>query len=63
MIGQVTYLSDEPMRLKFGRRLKDKTDFAVSFAPVGARRLFDPQCAPHQNGESVFKQWQALMRP
>ena len=27
MIGHITYLSDESMRLKFGRRLQDKTDF------------------------------------
>jgi homoserine O-acetyltransferase len=31
MIGHVTYLSDESMRLKFGRRLKDKTDFSFNF--------------------------------
>jgi homoserine O-acetyltransferase len=31
MIGHVTYLSDEAMRLKFGRRLKDKTDFSFNF--------------------------------
>lgn len=28
MIGHITYLSDEAMRLKFGRRLQDKTDFS-----------------------------------
>lgn len=31
MIGHITYLSDEAMRLKFGRRLQDKTDFSFSF--------------------------------
>ncbi|MDJ0781413.1 MAG: homoserine O-acetyltransferase [Desulfosarcinaceae bacterium] len=31
MIGHVTYLSDAAMRLKFGRRLKDKTDFSFNF--------------------------------
>ncbi|NNL76358.1 MAG: alpha/beta fold hydrolase, partial [Desulfobacterales bacterium] len=33
MIGHVTYLSDESMRLKFGRRLQDKSDFSFSFDP------------------------------
>ena len=33
MIGHVTYLSDESMRLKFGRRLQDKNDFSFSFNP------------------------------
>jgi len=28
MIGHITYLSDEAMRRKFGRRLKDKKDFS-----------------------------------
>jgi len=31
MIGHVTYLSDESMRLKFGRRLQDKGDFSFNF--------------------------------
>lgn len=31
MIGHVTYLSDESMRLKFGRRLQDKSDFSFNF--------------------------------
>ncbi len=31
MIGHITYLSDEAMRRKFGRRLQDKTDFSFSF--------------------------------
>ncbi len=31
MIGHVTYLSDEAMRRKFGRRLQDKTDFSFDF--------------------------------
>ncbi len=30
MIGHVTYLSDEAMRQKFGRRLQDKTDFSFN---------------------------------
>jgi len=33
MIGHVTYLSDQSMRLKFGRRLQDKSDFSFSFDP------------------------------
>jgi len=33
MIGHVTYLSDESMRLKFGRRLQDKRDFSFNFDP------------------------------
>ncbi len=28
MIGHITYLSDDAMRLKFGRRLQDKNDFS-----------------------------------
>lgn len=32
MIGHITYLSDESMRLKFGRRLQDKSDFSSDFA-------------------------------
>ncbi|MBU0485937.1 MAG: homoserine O-acetyltransferase [Proteobacteria bacterium] len=31
MIGHVTYLSDESMRQKFGRRLQDKRDFSFNF--------------------------------
>jgi homoserine O-acetyltransferase len=31
MIGHITYLSDESMRLKFGRRLQDKTDISCNF--------------------------------
>jgi homoserine O-acetyltransferase len=31
MIGHVTYLSDDSMRLKFGRRLQDRSDFAFNF--------------------------------
>ena len=31
MIGHITYLSDESMRLKFGRRLQDKKDFSFNF--------------------------------
>ena len=35
MIGHITYLSDESMRLKFGRRLQDKALF-----PSLSRRIF-----------------------
>ncbi len=31
MVGHVTYLSDEAMRRKFGRRLQDKNDFSFDF--------------------------------
>jgi homoserine O-acetyltransferase len=31
MIGHITYLSDESMRLKFGRRLQDRNDFSYNF--------------------------------
>ncbi|MCF8094172.1 MAG: homoserine O-acetyltransferase [Desulfobacteraceae bacterium] len=31
MIGHITYLSDEAMRRKFGRRLQDKEDFSYQF--------------------------------
>ncbi|MBM9604748.1 homoserine O-acetyltransferase MetX [Desulfopila inferna] len=31
MVGHVTYLSDEAMRRKFGRRLQDKNDFSYEF--------------------------------
>lgn len=31
MIGHITYLSDEAMRHKFGRRLQDKSDFSFNF--------------------------------
>ncbi len=31
MIGHVTYLSDEAMRRKFGRRLQDRSDFSFNF--------------------------------
>lgn len=31
MVGHVTYLSDEAMRRKFGRRLQDKQDFTFDF--------------------------------
>ncbi len=32
MIGHITYLSDESMRAKFGRRLQDKTAFGYDFS-------------------------------
>jgi homoserine O-acetyltransferase len=31
MVGHVTYLSDEAMRRKFGRRLQDRNDFSYEF--------------------------------
>lgn len=31
MIGHITYLSDEALRRKFGRRLQDKSDFSFDF--------------------------------
>ncbi len=31
MIGHITYLSDEALRRKFGRRLQDKEDFSFNF--------------------------------
>ncbi|MDA3832695.1 MAG: homoserine O-acetyltransferase [Spirochaetales bacterium] len=31
MIGHITYLSEEAMRLKFGRRLQEKKDFSFNF--------------------------------
>jgi homoserine O-acetyltransferase len=31
MIGHITYLSDESMRVKFGRRLQDKNDLSYNF--------------------------------
>ena len=31
MVGHVTYLSDEAMRRKFGRRLQNKIDFSFNF--------------------------------
>ncbi len=31
MIGHITYLSDESMRQKFGRRLQDQSDFSYGF--------------------------------
>ncbi len=31
MIGHITYLSDEAMRHKFGRRLQDRNDFSFNF--------------------------------
>ncbi len=31
MIGHITYLSDESMRQKFGRKLQNKTDFSFNF--------------------------------
>ena len=32
MIGHITYLSDESMRQRFGRRLQDKSDFSYDFS-------------------------------
>jgi len=31
MVGHITYLSDESMRLKFGRRIQNKKDFSFNF--------------------------------
>ena len=33
MIGHITYLSDEAMKAKFGRRLQDIHDYSFSFSP------------------------------
>jgi homoserine O-acetyltransferase len=33
MIGHITYLSDQSMRRKFGRRLQDRGDFSFNFDP------------------------------
>ncbi|TAK35345.1 MAG: homoserine O-acetyltransferase [Chloroflexota bacterium] len=33
MVGHITYLSDEAMRNKFGRRLRDKANYGYDFSP------------------------------
>jgi homoserine O-acetyltransferase len=54
MIGHVTYLSDEAMRRKFGRRLQDRCDFSFDFAAN-----FQVESYLHHQGEKFVRRFDA----
>jgi homoserine O-acetyltransferase/O-succinyltransferase len=54
MIGHVTYLSDEAMRRKFGRKLQDKEDFSFTFGGD-----FQVESYLHYQGSKFVKRFDA----
>ena len=54
MIGHVTYLSDEAMRRKFGRKLQDKEDFSFNFGGD-----FQVESYLHHQGSKFVKRFDA----
>lgn len=54
MIGHVTYLSDEAMRRKFGRRLQDRDDFSYGFDAD-----FQVESYLHYQGSKFVKRFDA----
>jgi homoserine O-acetyltransferase len=54
MIGHVTYLSDEAMRRKFGRKLQDKEDFSFTFGGD-----FQVESYLHHQGSKFVKRFDA----
>lgn len=55
MIGHVTYLSDESMREKFGRRLQDKEVFGYDFASID----FEVESYLKHQGEIFIRRFDA----
>ena len=55
MIGHITYLSDESMRQKFGRRLQDKTEYGFDLASLD----FQVESYLRYHGESFVKRFDA----
>jgi homoserine O-acetyltransferase len=54
MIGHITYLSDETLRIKFGRRLQEKKRLSFSFKPE-----FQVESYIHYKGETFTKRFDA----
>ncbi len=54
MIGHVTYLSDEAMRRKFGRRLQDGSDFSFNF-----ESNFQVESYLHHQGSKFVRRFDA----
>jgi homoserine O-acetyltransferase/O-succinyltransferase len=55
MIGHITYLSDESMHQKFGRRLQDKTEYGFDLASLD----FQVESYLRYHGESFVKRFDA----
>jgi homoserine O-acetyltransferase/O-succinyltransferase len=54
MIGHVTYLSDEAMRRKFGRRLQERSDFSFNFESD-----FEVESYLHHQGAKFVRRFDA----
>lgn len=54
MIGHITFLSDESMRQKFGRRLQDKKDYSFDFTPD-----FEVESYLHYKGGTFVERFDA----
>lgn len=54
MIGHITYLSDDSMRQKFGRRLQDKNEYDFDFS-----REFEVESYLHYQGKSFTERFDA----
>ena len=55
MIGQITYLSDESMHQKFGRRLQDKSDYGFDISNLD----FQVESYLRYHGDSFVKRFDA----
>jgi homoserine O-acetyltransferase len=55
MIGHITYLSDESMHQKFGRRLQDKTEYGFDFASLD----FQVESYLSYHGDAFVKRFDA----
>ncbi len=54
MVGHITYLSDQSMRQKFGRRLQDKAEYGYDFVTD-----FQVESYLHYKGDSFVKRFDA----
>ncbi|KXA89806.1 homoserine O-acetyltransferase [candidate division MSBL1 archaeon SCGC-AAA259A05] len=54
MIGHITFLSDESMRQKFGRRLQDSEEYSFDFSPD-----FEVESYLHYKGETFIERFDA----
>ena len=55
MIGHITYLSDESMHQKFGRKLQDKADFSFDFSSLD----FQVESYLNYHGDAFVKRFDA----
>jgi len=55
MIGHITYLSDESMHQKFGRKLQDKSDYSFDFASLD----FQVESYLRYHGDAFVKRFDA----